>query len=259
LNQYRFQIAYDVLNYNSEQTIEETDLVLRNAAEFGKVVSKDEEKRQSLFQKRFSLDGIANIMSKLDKKKGDAGVDLATSGKENNEDNLDATLSDRSHDSNYHNDVEAGLGNCNGNETENEQTEIANTACKIQDKDGKTSIRLLQLPLPGSKAPSAADYPAAIETDDLRVIFPECSVCLNNFKVGERISWSPEDDCDHVFHQDCIMQWFLTLSRRDDAKRRKRSYGVECKLHCPMCRQDFIASNTTFSDSEDGGGGDGTE
>ena len=259
MNQYRFQIAYDVLNYNSEQTIEETDLVLRNAAEFGKVVSKDEEKRQSLFQKRFSLDGIANIMSKLDKKKGDAGVDLATSGKENNEDNLDATLSDRSHDSNYHNDVEAGLGNCNGNETENEQTEIANTASKIQDKDGKTSIRLLQLPLPGSKAPSAADYPAAIETDDLRVIFPECSVCLNNFKVGERISWSPEDDCDHVFHQDCIMQWFLTLSRRDDAKRRKRSYGVECKLHCPMCRQDFIASDTTFSDSEDGGGGDGTE
>ena len=74
MNQYRFQIAYDVLNYNSEQTIEETDLVLRNAAEFGKVVSKDEEKRQSLFQKRFSLDGIANIMSKLDKKKGDAGA-----------------------------------------------------------------------------------------------------------------------------------------------------------------------------------------
>jgi len=246
-------IAHDALNSNSAQKIEETDLVFRNAAEFGQVVSKDEEKRQSLFQKRFSLDVIANIMSALDKKKGDAGVDLASSGKENNEDILDETRSDRSHDSNYHNDVEAGLGN--GNEIEKEQTEIANTASKIQDKHGKTSIRLLQLPLPGSKAPSAADYPTAIETDDLRVIFPECSVCLNNFKVGERISWSPENDCDHVFHQDCIMQWFLTLSRRDDAKRRKRSYDVECKLHCPMCRQDFIASSGTFSDSEDGGDG----
>jgi len=245
------------------KTIEETDLVLRNAAEFGKVVSKDEENRHSLCQNlRSSLpvDIIATIMSVLDGnnddsiKNGDAtDVDLATSDKKNNQDIPDESRSDRSQDRKYHVDVEAGLGI----ETEKGHTEIANTCAKNEDKHDETTIRLLQLPFPGRKAPVDADSdsPAAVETDDLRVIFPECAVCLNEFKVGERISWSPENDCDHVFHQDCIIQWFLALSSRDDAKRRKKSYDVECKLHCPMCRQDFIASSTTFSDSEieDGG------
>jgi len=182
-------------------------------------------------------------------------ADLATAGKDvSNEGNnatvdIDVILSNPQ-DSNFRDDVEEGLGN----ETEKEQTEIENTftsTTKIEEKYDKATIRLLQLPFHGSKAPTdvdGADSHVAIDTDDLRMIFPECSVCLNEFIVGERISWSSGDNCDHVFHEDCILRWFLTLRRRADAKRRKRKCDVECKLHCPMCRQDFIASpNSTFS------------
>jgi hypothetical protein len=79
--------------------------------------------------------------------------------------------------------------------------------------------------------------------------------------VGERISWSSQDNCDHVFHEDCILRWFITLSWRADTKRCKRQCDVECKLHCcPMCRQDFIASpNATLSYSEDDSGDTGED
>ena len=193
-----------------------------------------------------------------------AGRDVSNEGNNGNLD-IDVTLSNP-HEGTFRDDVEAGIGN----ETEKEQTETANTTftsiANIEEKDDKATIRLLQLhvPLPGSKAPADVECGvshATIETDDLRMITPECAVCLNEFIVGERISWSSGDSCDHVFHEDCILRWFLTLSRRADAKRRKRKCHVECKLHCPMCRQDFIASspNTTFSDSEDDSGDTGED
>jgi hypothetical protein len=195
---------------------------------------------------------------------GDA--DLATAGKDiSNEDNngivdICVTLSNPQ-DSSFRDDVEKGLGN----ETEKEQTEITNTftsTTKIEEKDTAT-IRLLQLPFPGSKAPADSDGAVshvAIDTDDLRMISPECSICLNEFIVGERISWSSGDNCDHVFHETCILRWFLTLSRRADANRRRRKCDVECKLHCPMCRQDFIPStNTRFYDIGDDTGDTGED
>ena len=151
------------------------------------------------------------------------------------------------------------------NETEKEQTEMANTfttTTKIEEKDDQATIRLLKLPCPGSKAPADVNgniSHVAIDSDNLRMISPECSVCLNEFMVGERVSWSSRDNCDHVFHEDCILRWFITLSFRADAKRRKRK-DVECKLHCPMCRQDFIASpNATLSYCEDDSGDTGEE
>mmetsp|Transcript_3843 Transcript_3843/g.5863 ORF Transcript_3843/g.5863 Transcript_3843/m.5863 type:complete len:320 (+) Transcript_3843:76-1035(+) len=199
-----------------------------------------------------------------------AYADLATAGKNistegnNGTVDIDITLSNPQ-DSIFRDDVEEGLGN----ETEKEQTDIADTTftstTKIEEKDDETTIRLLQLPFPGSKAPVEVSNnfigsPAAVDTDDLRTISPECAVCLNEFIVGERISWSSGNNCDHIFHEDCILRWFLTLRRRADAKRRKRKCDVECKLHCPMCRQDFIASpNALFSDIEDNSGDTGED
>lgn len=49
-----------------------------------------------------------------------------------------------------------------------------------------------------------------------------CSICLEAFHVGERVSWSSTNLCDHGFHPFCIQEWLI---RHED---------------CPMCRQRFM-------------------
>ncbi|CAB4312877.1 unnamed protein product [Prunus armeniaca] len=43
----------------------------------------------------------------------------------------------------------------------------------------------------------------------------ECSICLGEFKDGEKCR---QLECEHAFHGECIDQWLLK------------------KMHCPLCR-----------------------
>jgi hypothetical protein len=50
-----------------------------------------------------------------------------------------------------------------------------------------------------------------------------CAICLTEYVEGDEICWSPSnDDCHHVFHRQCILEW---LYRHDE---------------CPCCRNDFL-------------------
>ena len=51
---------------------------------------------------------------------------------------------------------------------------------------------------------------------------PECSICLDRYEAKETVCWSKNDDCDHIFHQDCIVQW---LADHDE---------------CPLCRTNLL-------------------
>lgn len=53
----------------------------------------------------------------------------------------------------------------------------------------------------------------------------ECCICLDGYEAGETVCWSKEDECDHIFHKDCITAW---LSDNDD---------------CPLCRAKLIHEN----------------
>lgn len=52
-----------------------------------------------------------------------------------------------------------------------------------------------------------------------------CVICLEPFRVGDTVSWSQgNNECLHVFHHECILQW-LENPKHDD---------------CPSCRYNIL-------------------
>lgn len=49
-----------------------------------------------------------------------------------------------------------------------------------------------------------------------------CNICLMDFEIGEEIGWSPNPDCIHAFHKECIVDWLMV------------------KNECPICRRDYL-------------------
>lgn len=54
---------------------------------------------------------------------------------------------------------------------------------------------------------------------------PECQICLEYFQVGDRICWSRNLNCIHVFHYNCLESWLLKHEK------------------CPLCRATYLFSN----------------
>jgi len=49
-----------------------------------------------------------------------------------------------------------------------------------------------------------------------------CDICLMDYKEGEEVCWSPNEQCVHGFHKECIVDWLMTHST------------------CPSCRRDYL-------------------
>lgn len=61
--------------------------------------------------------------------------------------------------------------------------------------------------------------------EDFRDRGTMCDICLLEFEVDDEVAWSPNLNCSHTFHKDCILDWLM----------RKQS--------CPSCRQDYLKGN----------------
>ena len=86
------------------------------------------------------------------------------------------------------------------------------------NEDGAES---LVLPVPGKC------ITAATEQSHTRDVAAICAICLSNYMVGSVAVWSSNSNCQHVFHEKCIVSWFV--------KNRERQ--------CPCCRQHFVAKD----------------
>mmetsp|Transcript_13949 Transcript_13949/g.38571 ORF Transcript_13949/g.38571 Transcript_13949/m.38571 type:complete len:253 (+) Transcript_13949:104-862(+) len=51
-----------------------------------------------------------------------------------------------------------------------------------------------------------------------------CAICLGEYEIGDRVVWSSNDECQHAFHMDCLMDWLTKM--RDGTP-------------CPCCRAEF--------------------
>lgn len=49
-----------------------------------------------------------------------------------------------------------------------------------------------------------------------------CDICLIKYRVGDEIAWSPNMECTHSFHKDCLLDWLVR------------------KTSCPNCRRDYL-------------------
>lgn len=87
---------------------------------------------------------------------------------------------------------------------------------------------------------------ASRKKDERRNVPGFCAICLGEFELSEKISWSSNVECTHVFHEECIVTWLNTLGRKSPKYQRFSDDPsvlqlLNYKLECPCCRQDFIS------------------
>jgi len=63
-----------------------------------------------------------------------------------------------------------------------------------------------------------------VSREESRFLPPTCAICLTAYQPQCYVSWSPNKECQHAFHRDCILTWLL---KQDEPL-------------CPCCRRPFI-------------------
>jgi hypothetical protein len=54
-----------------------------------------------------------------------------------------------------------------------------------------------------------------------------CAVCLEAYKPGEVIVWSCNNECPHVYHRECMVDYLVSIKGEGSP--------------CPSCRQKFCS------------------
>lgn len=86
---------------------------------------------------------------------------------------------------------------------------------------------------------------ATQQKNDRREVPIFCAVCLGEYETSERVCWSSNTECTHVFHHDCMLQWLKSLGKRACKQQRfsenpSVQQVMNYTMECPCCRQSFI-------------------
>lgn len=128
------------------------------------------------------------------------------------------------------------------------------TERNVQDSIDTEKQGLLRLPGPGISFQNATGCSnckkSALQGVEGRSVNAECSICLTAYSVGDKVSWSALD-CHHVFHQECMAEWLMTLGQKSISAAQGHNNTViqgglcNYSMYCPVCRQDFIPNLST--------------
>ena len=74
-----------------------------------------------------------------------------------------------------------------------------------------------------------------------------CAICLSEYEKCDRVCWSSNKECSHVFHESCILQWLISSGKKRSMNHQFTRHPSDEELLrnelCPCCRQDFIFVN----------------
>lgn len=61
----------------------------------------------------------------------------------------------------------------------------------------------------------------------------QCHICIDEYQIGDDICSSPNKECTHKFHVECITEWLLKHN------------------NCPLCRADYLKISNEEQDTDD--------
>ena len=99
----------------------------------------------------------------------------------------------------YENDSENG--GCENDSCENGGENACSRNCKCSVK-----IRGCSIPSPEEEITSEEFLSSIVDDSQDRDI--TCDICMLEFAVGDEIAWSPNVNCNHAFHKECILEWY---------------------------------------------------
>ena len=79
-----------------------------------------------------------------------------------------------------------------------------------------------------------------------------CAICLDAYAVGDVVVWSTNQACQHVYHEDCVVDYILRVKYNEET-----FHPPNQKTPCPICRQPFdeISSKKRTKKKGKGDGG----
>lgn len=137
--------------------------------------------------------------------------------------------------------------------SDNNSTDGSVDTAILDDVFEDATVAFIKMPMPGVSLNEYMD-PDAIQHVD-RTVPAGCVICLNAFSVGDRVTWSSNAACSHLFHDECILDWLKTSGRKTLRRLRRQRESLEEGIRtnidvvhevtcvpwlCPVCRQDFI-------------------
>eukprot|EP00984_Skeletonema_dohrnii_P022950 scaffold12062_cov98-Skeletonema_dohrnii-CCMP3373.AAC.3 len=128
--------------------------------------------------------------------------------------------------------------------------------CSMEaEKEDRQEVKRRRLPSlfqTGDDDAREKQEPIAITSDpnqqrqkvDKRNVPIFCAICLSEYEICDRVCWSSNTECSHVFHEDCILQWLISSGKKRSMNESFTRHPTDEKLleheFCPCCRQDFI-------------------
>jgi hypothetical protein len=149
-------------------------------------------------------------------------------------------------------------------DAEKEDEDAASSTCITDDCSTHIHIRI-----PCHLAAGAAaedEHSTKTRTRDVPI---NCPICLSTYQESDPICYSPNyPKCSHVFHQSCIIKWFVEVGRHDStivighcdallsmkeekSRLNDEKYLLGYRLECPCCRLVFVGDDDEVCQTKD--------